>query len=109
VACPYDARTFVKEITPYFPEHGLTPYEQMMYAKHQTGVPEKCSFCAERLARGEQPACVVACPAGVRHFGDLDDPDSEVSRLVQERQGQQLKPELGTKPCIYYLPRYSRR
>ena len=44
------------------------------------------------------------CPAGARHFGDLGDPDSDVSRLVAEREGMDLMPELGTKPVNKYLP-----
>lgn len=103
VACPYDARTFVEELKPHYPGRGLTPYEQVMYEKHQAGVAEKCDFCAGRLARGEEPACVKTCVAYARHFGDLDDPDSEVSRLIAKRDGFQLSPELGTDPSVYYL------
>jgi molybdopterin-containing oxidoreductase family iron-sulfur binding subunit len=105
VACPYDARCFVKEIEPYFPGRGLTPYEKAMSGKHQAGVAEKCDFCAGRLAQGEEPACVQTCIPGARHFGDLDDPNSEVSRLIADRQGYQLLPELGTNPSVYYLAR----
>lgn len=104
VACPYDARTFTDKIEPYYPELGFTPYEELMYKNHQAGVAEKCNFCAERLAQGEEPACVVTCPAGVRFFGDLDDPNSEVSQLIAGRDGRQLLPELGTNPSVYYLP-----
>ena len=50
------------------------------------------------------PACVRTCPAGARHFGDLGDPDSDVSRLVAERGGVDLMPEQGTKPVNKYLP-----
>ncbi|MEM8742875.1 MAG: (Fe-S)-binding protein, partial [Pseudomonadota bacterium] len=50
------------------------------------------------------PACVRACPAGARHFGDLGDPDSEVSEIVAERGGYGLMPEQGTKPVNRYLP-----
>jgi molybdopterin-containing oxidoreductase family iron-sulfur binding subunit len=103
-ACPYGARTFVEEIKGYYPEFGLTPYEQVMFQGHQEGVVEKCDFCAERVAKGEEPACVATCPSYARHFGDLDDPNSEVSRLIAERRGYQLLPELGTDPSVYYLP-----
>ncbi len=103
-ACPYDARTLLEEIEPYYPEFGFTPYEQMMYQEHQKGVVEKCNFCVERVAQGEQPACVATCPAYARHFGDLDDPNSEVSKLIAQRHGYQLLPELGTEPSVYYLP-----
>jgi len=103
-ACPYGARTFVKEVKGYYPEFGLTPYEQVMFQKHQAGVVEKCNLCLERVDKGEEPACVQTCPAYARHFGDLDDPNSEVSRLIAERHGYQLMPELGTNPSVYYLP-----
>jgi Fe-S-cluster-containing dehydrogenase component len=83
---------------------GLTPYEQVMYAKHQVGVEEKCNFCMDRIAQGEQPACVATCPSYARVFGDLSDPNSEVSQLIAQRHGYQLLPELGTDPSVYYLP-----
>ena len=50
------------------------------------------------------PACVRACPTGARHFGDLGDPASPVSRLVAERGGVDLMPELGYRPVNKYLP-----
>ncbi len=50
------------------------------------------------------PACVRTCPSGARHFGDLGDPDSDVSQLVAERGGMDLMPEQGTKPVNKYLP-----
>lgn len=103
-ACSYGARTFVDKILGYFSEKGLTPYEQVMYAKHQVGVEEKCNFCQELVAKGGTPACVDVCPAYARHFGDLDDPNSEVSRLIAQRHGYQLLPEVGTNPSVYYLP-----
>ncbi len=105
-ACPYGARTFLDRIEGYYAKFGLglTPYEQVMYKQHQTGVVEKCNFCAERVAKGEKPACVETCPAYARYFGDLADPNSEVSRLIAERHGYQLLPELGTNPSVYYLP-----
>jgi len=103
VACPYDARSLVDEIKPYYSEFGFTPYEELMYQKHQAGVVEKCNFCVERVERGEEPACVTTCPAYARHFGDLDDPNSEVSKLIAQRNGYQLMPELGTNPSVYYL------
>jgi Fe-S-cluster-containing dehydrogenase component len=102
-ACPYGARTFLDSIRPYVPKYGLNPYEQLMYAKHQTGVEEKCNFCLERFNQGQEPACVETCPTYARVFGDLDDPNSEVSKLIAQRHGYQLMPELGTNPSVYYL------
>ena len=67
------------------------------------GVAEKCTFCVEYTTKGEQPACVRSCPGKARRFGDLDDPNSEVSRLVRTRAAFRLKEELGTRPKVYYL------
>jgi Fe-S-cluster-containing dehydrogenase component len=102
-ACPYGARTFVDAIKPYVAKFGFNPYEKLMYAKHQAGVVEKCTFCADRVAQGEQPACVTTCPTYARHFGDLSDPNSEVSKMIAQRPSVQLMPELGTNPSVYYL------
>src|SRR5512140_2141920 len=92
IACPYDARTFITTNTAeYYPGKGLTPYEKVAYAQHQVGTVEKCNFCAERLAEGKDPACVKTCPAKALTFGDLDDPKSEVSKLLAARNAQPLK------------------
>ena len=70
----------------------------------------KCTLCVDRIDNTElpeaerQPACVLACPTGARHFGDLGDPTSQVSRLVAERGGVALLPELGYRPVNRYLP-----
>jgi Fe-S-cluster-containing dehydrogenase component len=74
------------------------------------GIMKKCTLCVDRIhdeARApddRQPACVRTCPTGARHFGDLADPDSHVSRLVAARGGVDLMPELGTRPVNKYLP-----
>ena len=74
------------------------------------GVMKKCTLCIDRIYNenipeaDRQPACVRACPAGARHFGDIGDPDSQVSQLVYERGGMDLMPEQGTKPVNKYLP-----
>ena len=60
-------------------------------------------MCWHRLAQGLQPACIEVCPARVRYFGDFDDPNSEVSKLIREREYTQLLPEQGTRPSVYYL------
>ena len=103
MACPYGSRFYYGEEQHYFDGGGLTPYEEKGYRNHPTGVVIKCNFCAHRVERSEQPACVANCPAKARIFGDLEDPESEVSRLIVERAGTQLLPERGTNPSVYYL------
>jgi molybdopterin-containing oxidoreductase family iron-sulfur binding subunit len=103
-ACPYDVRQFVPSNTKgYFPDKGLTAYEKVMYPQHQTGTVEKCDFCQDRVAQGLFPACVLTCPAKARFFGDLDDPNSEVSKLIVANNAQPLKAEAGTQPNVYYI------
>lgn len=81
-ACPYDAR--------FFDEH--------------RGVADKCSFCVHRLDAGQPPACVETCVGGARHAGDLNDPQSEVSRLLAANSHRVIYEEAGTGPAIYYIP-----
>jgi len=79
------------------------------------GVMKKCTLCIDRIynealsEEERQPACVRTCPAHARHFGDLADPDSPVSRLVAEREGFDLMPEMGYRPTNKYLPPRPRR
>jgi molybdopterin-containing oxidoreductase family iron-sulfur binding subunit len=69
-------------------------------------VVEKCNFCAERLVKGEMPACVDACKAagvGAISFGDITDPTSEVAALIRDNDTLRRKVFLGTKPHVFYL------
>lgn len=74
------------------------------------GVMKKCTLCIDRIYNetlpevDREPACVRTCPSGARHFGDLGDPDSDVSQLVADRGGFDLMPDMGTKPVNQYLP-----
>ena len=92
-ACPYGAREY----------------------DHTDGVMKKCTLCVDRIyndnfePEDRLPACVKACPTGARHFGDLGDPNSDVSQLVAERGGYDLMPELGYQPTNKYLPPRPRR
>ncbi len=67
------------------------------------GVMEKCTFCIHRLDQGLQPACVGVCPTWAITFGDLDDPNSDVSTLLRERASFQLLEDLGTSPNVFYI------
>lgn len=104
MACPYQARYFLAKEREYFPGQGLTPFEEVGYKRHKIGAVSKCDLCQHRLEQGQEPACSANCMAKARTFGDLDDPYSEASRLVRDRGGFQLHPELGTSPSVYYLP-----
>ena len=100
-ACPYTGvRSFNWDEPKYSVEHAVGDAD---IAPHQKHVVEKCTFCYQRLARGEVPACMDLCPARARHFGDLDDPESEVSKLIKGRSYEQLLASEGTKPSVYYL------
>jgi Fe-S-cluster-containing dehydrogenase component len=70
---------------------------------HPEGYADKCTFCIHRAEKGQLPACVEVCPTRCMTFGDLDDPQSEVSRLVAGRKHFVLKPDAGTGPRIFYL------
>jgi molybdopterin-containing oxidoreductase family iron-sulfur binding subunit len=105
VACPCNVRQFIgSEPQGYYPDKGgLVAYEKVMYPAHQVGTVEKCSFCATRVAAGELPACVLTCPSQARFFGDLDDPNSEVSQLIVKNNAKPLNEDAGTKPNVYYI------
>ena len=97
-ACPYgsrslnwrDPRPFIKKINPKYPTR-------------TRGVVEKCDLCAERLAEGLIPACVEACKEKAMVFGDLEDPNSEVRELLRTHHTIRRKPQLGTRPQVYYI------
>ncbi len=74
-------------------------------------VMTKCTLCVDRIYDDvlpdaeRKPACVLACPTNARLFGDIHDPDSNVSEAIRDNGGYQLQPEWGTKPANHYLPR----
>lgn len=82
-ACPYDAR----------------------FINTETGTADKCTFCTHRLEAGLLPACVESCVGGARKIGDLNNPDSEISKLLKENKSdiKVLKPEMNTDPHVYYI------
>lgn len=100
VACPYNARSFNWSKPEYYVEHAVGDIDAPV---HQYNVVEKCTFCVNRIARGEVPACMELCPGRARYWGDLDDPNSEVSKAIQGRNYVKLLEEKGTKPSIFYL------
>lgn len=72
-------------------------------------VIEKCTFCYHRVQNGLQPACVDACPAQARIFGDQEDPGSQISQILKKEKSFRLKEEAGTKPNVHYIGKYSAR
>ena len=81
--------------------------EDTLDGVRRMGVVEKCTFCDHRINRGKLPACVDSCPADARVFGDLNDPSSEVSKLLGKFRPFRLKESLGTSPCVYYIRDFS--
>lgn len=101
-ACPYGARSFnFEDPVRYLGQAGSS------FPHRSKGVVEKCTFCADRLAMGLQPACVEAANKmagpGAMVFGDVADSGSEISRLLRERRTLVRKPVLGTQPHVYYV------
>jgi Fe-S-cluster-containing dehydrogenase component len=99
-ACPFGARNFhFMDPTPYIKNlHNGFP-------SATKGVVDKCNLCAERLDKGLLPACVTACrQKGISAlaFGDLNDPNSEVSRILRSRLALRRRPELGTGCNVFY-------
>lgn len=97
-ACPYGSRSFN-----WFDPQTYLETRNPDFPTRTKGVVEKCNFCEERLADGNGPACVEACPAGAMFFGDLSDPESPVRKILDERFAIRRKPSLGTEPQVYYL------
>ena len=97
-ACPYDARyeyelEDLKKDEFYFGED----------ARHHQAHVDKCTFCVDRLEEGLEPSCAATCVGHARIFGDLDDPNSEVAKLVNTGKAKPLGPYMGTKPKVYYI------
>ena len=104
-ACPYQARTFdFGKWESFYPEQERTDYEKLQESRRPYRYTvSKCTLCDDRRARGDLPACAHTCPADARTFGDVD--SAAMQKTIQDRRGYQLKPEQGTNPCVYYLPR----
>lgn len=97
-ACPYGARSFNwMDPRPYI--HNPNPD----FPTRTRGVVEKCTFCSERLAVGQAPACVEVCPEKAVVFGNLADPRSELRQLLAARRHTRRKPEMGTNPNVFYI------
>jgi molybdopterin-containing oxidoreductase family iron-sulfur binding subunit len=98
IACPYNARYF------NFKESEEWPNKE--FPKRSHGVAEACTLCAHLLEQSRQPACVAACQKanhGALHVGDLNDPESHVSRLIAGNSAKRIREDLGTEPKVYYI------
>ncbi len=113
VACPYQARFLVHE--PHVAYDAAMQNEVERADSARIGVAQKCTFCSDRIDFGLEhdltpgvdpratPACVNACIADALHFGDVDDPNSNVSRLLREQRSFRMHAELATDPGFHYL------
>ncbi|MFH0864920.1 MAG: 4Fe-4S dicluster domain-containing protein [Bacteroidota bacterium] len=72
------------------------------YMHPEKHVADKCTFCYHRIAKGLQPACVEVCPTGARQYGDLHDKKSSLVAFLKEHTCRVLKPQLNTKPKLFY-------
>jgi phenylacetyl-CoA:acceptor oxidoreductase subunit 1 len=114
VACPYQARFKVTKEDFAYGDRAMQNEIEREEIK-RLGVAQKCTFCSDRVDFGvlygvtpgsdprATPACVNACIADALHFGDLDDPNSNVSRLLREHKSFRMHAELGTAPGFHYL------
>jgi Fe-S-cluster-containing dehydrogenase component len=75
----------------------------VIYWNEEKKLPQKCTFCVHRLEKGEIPRCVQCCPTECIHFGDLDDPESDVSKLLKSARAEVFHPEWDTRPAVYYI------
>ena len=79
-----------------------------LYFREDKGIADKCTFCVENVDKGIQPECVKACPAEAMFFGDLGNPESQVSKLIRKWDARPLRAEHGTKPSVYYTAHAAR-
>ncbi len=102
-ACPYDARRFNYQ-KPTIPQTAINPDQDYLSNRiRPKGVVEKCTFCLQRTRAGKYPACLEVCPTGARVFGNLLDPDSEISYVLNNKRVYILKEDIGTLPRFYYF------
>lgn len=116
VACPYGARAFNWEARGDEPNPRAPEWGTPEVARRPRGVVEKCTFCIHRIDAGRAngltpgvdpaatPACVNICPVTARIFGNLNDPESEVSKIIASTPTFRLREDLGTEPNVYYIP-----
>ena len=99
-ACPYGVRTLIDKEPTWSVDFAVGDADAAPFV---TGTVVKCTGCASRIDRGEEPACMRLCPARARHWGDLDDPESDISKYLAEKHYERLLESVGTEPNCYYV------
>ncbi len=99
-ACPYDVRTLIEGEPEYYFDFATGDLDA---EPHKNGTVEKCDFCAHRIDKGGTPACMEICNGRARYFGDIDDPQSEISKLLASRDYYCLMEEEKTSPSVFML------
>jgi phenylacetyl-CoA:acceptor oxidoreductase subunit 1 len=119
IACPYQQRHKTQHVEFAYGDTP-SPAEEVRFDPKRIGVSTKCTFCSDRIDIAKErglvpgvdpevtPACVNSCIAGALHFGDRDDPSSNVSRLLRETAHFRMHEELGTDPGLYYIVGHAR-
>jgi Fe-S-cluster-containing dehydrogenase component len=118
--CPYGAPQYISTLNTLYPDE-TTRYENISNAKRhpvhrkKARTAEKCTLCWHKLEAAKAdgktpgddqestPSCVVVCPVRARYFGDLDDPTSEISKMIAKKRATQLKRDFGTSPQVFYV------
>jgi molybdopterin-containing oxidoreductase family iron-sulfur binding subunit len=117
-ACPYGVRVFNwgdpvrvpsgfplgNQSVHYDPDPTSGPNRLVYTPERPKGVVEKCTLCVQRIDEGLVPICVEVCPSRARIFGDLHDPNSDVSQMISKSGAVKLLPDLGTEPGVFYIP-----
>ncbi|OMH37948.1 4Fe-4S dicluster domain-containing protein [Motiliproteus sp. MSK22-1] len=114
MACPYEARSIVHKAEFAYGDKPMA-HEAQSFDPARVNVSTKCTFCIDRIDLAEEtgltpgvdhqvtPACVNSCVSGAMVFGDIEDPDSEISKLLKENKSFRQNEELGTGPGVYYI------
>lgn len=99
-ACPYGARTLLPAELTWSVDFAVGDADA---AAHIAGTATKCTGCAHRIDRDEKPACMELCPGRARHWGDLDDPESDISKFLADKEYTVLLESAGTEPSCFYI------
>lgn len=114
-ACPYGVRQFnwgkpakmtglYGSVYEYGYPNDYYAGDHLVYTPHRPeGVMEKCTFCAQNVSQGLDPACCTACPGNARIFGDMDDPDSKIRKYLEDKETYTLGDRYHTEPNVYYI------